>query len=223
MCAVDLLGLNVFPAQGLVIAPDFPGRINWEDTYMSKGLAGARLERVEREDCPDEYLADYDNVLKTRGMDVMPNVFSLLANSPGAMAAVCPVGEYVRYKTSFDDALREYVILTVAQELRCTYEWAHHHVMAQKVDASADLLGKIGTPEIEAVPGEVGLATRYARILTRAEDVSDDMFAELKETFGTEGFVDLTVMIGYYGMLARFINTVKITPEPSLDYPPFNI
>lgn len=190
---------------------------------MSNELPGVRLQRVEREDCPTEYLSDYDNVLKTRGMDVMPNVFALLANSPGAMAVVCPVGEYVRYKTGFDDALREYVILTVAQELRCSYEWAHHHAMAVKVGASADLLGKIGTPEIEAVPGEVGLATRYARILTRAEETSDEMVEELKETFGNDGFVDLTVMIGYYGMLARFINTVKIVPEPSFDYPPFNI
>lgn len=190
---------------------------------MPNVLSGARLQRVEREDCPPEYLGDYDDVLKTRGMDVMPNVFALLANSPGAMSVVCPVGEYVRYKTRFDDALREYVILTVAQELRCKYEWAHHHAMAKKVGARSDLLGKIGTPEIETEPGEVGLATRYARLLTRADDISDEMVAELKETFGTEGFVDLTVMIGYYGMLARFINTVKIAPEPTLEYPPFNI
>ena len=52
----------------------------------------------------------------------MPNVFALLANSPGALACVTPVGAHVRYGTSFDDALREYVILTVAQELRCTYD-----------------------------------------------------------------------------------------------------
>ena len=95
--------------------------------------------------------------------------------------------------------------------------------MAEKVGARSDLLGKIGTPDIEAEPGEVGLATRYARLLTRAEDISDEMVADLKETFGTQGFVDLTVMIGYYGMLARFINTVKITPEPTLEFPPFNI
>jgi len=194
-----------------------------EDEYVTTNLSGARLQRVERDDCPAEYLSDYDNVLKTRGMDVMPNVFALLANSPGAMSVVCPVGEYVRYKTGFDDALREYVILTVAQELRCTYEWAHHQAVAVRVGADPALLGKIGTPEIEAVPGEVGLATHYARLLTRAEDISDQMVAELKETFGTDGFVDLTVMIGYYGLLARFINTVKITPESSLEYPPFNI
>ena len=190
---------------------------------MATDLEGARLQRVEREECPPEYLNDYDEVLRTRGMEVMPNVFSLLANSPGAMAAVCPVGAYVRYETGFDDALREFVILTVAQELRCTYEWAHHMVVAKRVGASEDLLGKIGTPDIEAESGEVGMATKYALMLTRNEEIPDALVDELKSAFGVQGFVDLTVMIGYYGMLARFINTVKIPPEPDLEFPPFNV
>jgi len=184
-------------------------------------LEGSRLGRVEREDCPAEYLDAYDEVLRTRGMEKMPNVFALLANSPGALSTVCPVGAHVRYGTDFDDALREFVILTVAQELRCTYEWVHHHVVAKKIGASEDLLKKIGTPEIEAEPGELGLATRYARMLTRNEDIPDGMVDALKAAFGIEGFVDMTVMIGYYGMLARFINTVKIPIEPEYEIPPF--
>jgi 4-carboxymuconolactone decarboxylase len=185
-------------------------------------LEGSRLERVEREDCPADYLDAYDEVLNTRGMEKMPNVFALLANSPGALASVCPVGAHVRYGTDFDDGLREFVILTVAQELRCTYEWVHHHVVAKKIGASEDLLKKIGTPAIEAEPGDLGLATRYARLLTRNEEITDDMVDALKAAFGTEGFVDMTVMIGYYGMLARFINTVKIPIEPEYEIPPFN-
>lgn len=190
---------------------------------MSDGLENARLARVEREDCPPEYLEAYDEILRTRGMTRMANVFALLANSPGALAAVTPVGAHVRYATDFDDALREYVILTVAQELRCSYEWAHHWVVAEKAGASADLLGKLGTPEIEAVPGAIGLATRYARQLTRNEDVDDATVDALKAEFGVQGFVDLTVMIGYYGMLARFINVSRIEVEDGYDAPPFNV
>lgn len=190
---------------------------------MPTTLEGSRLQRIEREDCPAEFLSDYDEVLKTRGMETMPNVFSLLANSPGAMAAVCPVGAHVRYATKFDDALREYTILTVAQELRCVYEWVHHRVVAAKIGAPQDMLNKVGTPAIEEEPGEIGLATKYARLLTRNEEITDEMVDALKETFGTEGFVDLTIMIGYYGMLARFINTVKIPIEPEYEVPPFNV
>ncbi len=190
---------------------------------MPTGLENARLGRVEREDCPAEFVDAYDEVLRTRGMERMPNVFALLANSPGALASVTPVGAHVRYATDFDDALREYVILTVAQELRCEYEWAHHWIVAQKAGALDELLSRLGTPEIEAEPGAVGLATRYARLLTRNEDVDDATVDALKAEFGTRGFVDLTIMIGYYGMLARFINVSRIEVEDGYDAPPFNV
>ncbi len=189
---------------------------------MTTPLEGSRLERMEREDCPAEFLEAWDEILRTRGHDVMPNVFALLANSPGAMAAVTPVGAHVRYETDFDDVLRELVILTVAQELQCEYEWKHHWRVAEKAGASNELLKKIGSAELEAEPAPVGTAVTYARLLTRNEPISDEMVDTLKESFGIGGFVDLTVMIGYYGMLARFINTVRIPVEESYDDITFN-
>ncbi|NKB48280.1 MAG: hypothetical protein GKS02_02830 [Alphaproteobacteria bacterium] len=189
---------------------------------MTTPLEGSRLERMEREDCPPEHLDAWDEILRTRGFDIMPNVFALLANSPGAMAAVTPVGAHVRYATDFDDVLRELVIMTVAQEMRCEYEWKHHWRVAERAGASAEMLGKIGTPELEAEPAPIGLAVRYARLLTQNEPIDDAMVADLRENFGTTGFVDLTIMIGYYGMLARFINTVVIPVEDSYDDISFN-
>jgi 4-carboxymuconolactone decarboxylase len=195
----------------------------WGREQLSDGLENARLSRVEREDCPAEFLEAYDEVIRSRGRTSMPNVFALLANSPGALAAVTPVGAHVRYGTKFDDALREYVILTVAQELRCSYEWGHHWEFALKVNAPEEMLKKVGTPAIEAEPGMVGMATKYARLVTRNEEVADDMVASLKDELGNDGFVDLTIMIGYYGMLARFINTMRLQLEEGSTAPPFNV
>ena len=189
---------------------------------MTTPLAGSRLERMEREDCPADYLDAWDEILRTRGFDVMPNVFSLLANSPGAMSVVTPVGAYVRFDTDFDDVLRELVIMTVAQELRCEYEWKHHWRVAERAGATPELLAKIGSPELEAEPAPVGPAVKYARLLTHNEAVGDDLIATLKDSFGIRGFVDLTIMAGYYGMLARFINTVRVPVEDSYNDITFN-
>lgn len=189
---------------------------------MTTPLEGSRLERMEREDCPADFLDAWDEILRTRGFDVMPNVFALLANSPGAMAAVTPVGAHVRFDTDFDDVLRELVIMTVAQEMRCDYEWKHHWRVAERAGASAELLGKIGSAELEAEPEPVGPAVLYARLLTHNEPIEDSLVDTLKENFGVGGFVDLTIMIGYYGMLARFINTVIIPVEEAYDDITFN-
>ncbi len=189
---------------------------------MTTPLEGSRLERVEREDCPADYLDAWDEILRTRGFDVMPNVFALLANSPGALSVVTPVGAYVRFETKFDDVVRELVIMTVAQELRCEYEWKHHWRVAERVGATPELLAKIGTPELEAEPAPVGPAVRYARLLTHNEAVDDALIETLKDSFGADGFVDLTIMAGYYGMLARFINTVGVPVEDSYNDITFN-
>jgi len=189
---------------------------------VTTSSTGPRLERMERENCPPEFLPAWDEILRTRGFTVMPNVFALLANSPGAMAAVTPVGAYVRYATDFDDVLRELVIMTVAQELRCEYEWKHHWRVAERVGASKELLKKIGSPELEAEPAPVGPAVKYARLLTHNQPIDDALINTLKESFGIAGFVDLTVMAGYYGMLARFINTVRVPVEESYNDITFN-
>lgn len=181
-----------------------------------------RLSRVEREDCPPEWLDAYDHVIQSRGHKTLANVFSFLANSPGAMQAVTSVGEHVRFKTDFDAVLRELVIMTVAQELECVYEWSHHWVVAEKAGASEDLLKKIGSPELEAEPMPVGPAVKYARLLTHNKPVDDALVDALKAHFGVAGWVDLTVMIGYYGMLARFINTAGVPVEDGHVQPPFS-
>ncbi|MBI37094.1 MAG: hypothetical protein CL568_05870 [Alphaproteobacteria bacterium] len=189
---------------------------------MTTPLEGSRLDRVEREDCPAEYHDSWDEILRTRGMDVMPNVFSLLANSPGAMSVVTPVGAHVRYNTKFDDILRELVIMTVAQELGCEYEWKHHYKVAERVGATEEQLRSIGSIELETEPEPIGPAVRYARLLTHNEIIDDELVGVLKQSFGPDGFVDLTIMIGYYGMLARFINTVVIPMESGYEGITFN-
>lgn len=171
---------------------------------------------------PEDFLNAWDEVLRTRGHTSMANVFALLANSPGAMSVVTQVGAYVRFDTDFDNVLRELVILTVAQEVRCEYEWKHHWRVAEKAGAEESLLKKVGSAELEAELAPVGLAVRYARLLTNNETIDDALFNELKAEFGEPGFVDLTVLIGYYGMLARFINTVRIPVEDGYDDITFN-
>ena len=67
------------------------------------------------------------------------------------------------------------------------------------------------------------MATRYARLVTRNEEVDDETVATLKAELGNDGFVDMTIMIGYYGMLARFINTMRLELEEGSTAPPFNV
>jgi 4-carboxymuconolactone decarboxylase len=180
----------------------------------------ARVPLPQPADVDAESRAIFEHVMKTRGVDFMPNVFSSIGNSPGALKAAAALGEHVRFNTDFDDPLRELLILTVAQECHCAYEWTHHFHIAEKLGVDAATLATIGSPAAEALPAPRGTALRYARLVALNEPVDDATVTELREVFGEKGFVDLTVLAGYYSMLARVINTFAVALE--VDPVPFS-
>ncbi|MGE0256184.1 MAG: carboxymuconolactone decarboxylase family protein [Alphaproteobacteria bacterium] len=182
-----------------------------------------RLPKLERTQVPAESHPMWDHVMRSRGYtDRMPTVFATIANSPNALHYVCAVGEYVRYKTDFDPIIRELVIMTVAQEITCKYEWVHHWRVAVKAGASEALLKKIGTPALEAEPMPIGPTVKYARLVANNQPVDDALFNTIKDHYGPTGFTDLTMMIGYYGALGRFINVTGVGLDDTDVDVPFN-
>lgn len=182
-----------------------------------------RLARLERHQVPADRRPIWDHVMRSRGYtDTMPTVFATIANSPNALEYVCAVGEYVRYKTDFDPIMRELVILTVAQEISCKYEWVHHWRVALKAGATEAQLRKIGTPALEAEAAPAGPTVKYARLVANNQPVDDALYATIMKHYGPTGFTDLTMMIGYYGALGRFINVTGIGLDPTDVDVPFN-
>ncbi len=187
---------------------------------MTQATSGTRVPLPQFADVSGDQRAAFEHIMETRGVDFMPNVFSGLGNSPGALTTVAAVGEHIRYHTDFDAQLRELCILTVAQEARCAYEWTHHLEVADRLGIDAATIATLGSPEAETLPAPAGAALRYTRLVANNEPVDEATVAALQEAFGIEGFVDLTILAGYYGMLARFINTMRVPLE--VDARPFS-
>lgn len=182
-----------------------------------------RLAGVTRETFAGDKAAIWDHVLASRGVKGwVPYLFAVLGNSPDALHYVAAVGEYARYKTDFDAVLRELVIMTVAREIDCAYEWTHHWPVAVKAGASEALLKKIGTPALDSEPTPVGPTIRYARLVANNRPVDDALFGALKTHYGPRRLTDLTNMIGYYGMIGRLINVVGFELEEGHEAIPFN-
>lgn len=170
------------------------------------------LPLVGRDALAGEERKVFDQVAQSRGGRI-PNVFATLAHSSGALDRTATLGGFVRFDSGLDGQLLESVVLMVAAELGCVYEYTHHHPLARKLGVDPDLLTHIGEPEADAQLHPWGPALRYAQLVSRNEAAPDDLVAGLLDTLGAQGLVELTVAVGYYGMLARVINALRVPLE----------
>lgn len=170
---------------------------------------------VERDEVDGDAAAVYDRVASTRGR--MGNVFKALANSPGALDRVAAVGEFVRFESHLDDQLRELLILTVAAERSCIYEWTHHWHLAERVGVPADVLAAVGTDAADGLPDPVGPAVRIARSIARSGDAPADLVVAVGQQLGTEVLVEVVATVGYYTLLGGVINALGVPLEDDVE------
>jgi 4-carboxymuconolactone decarboxylase len=99
------------------------------------------------------------------------------------------------------------VICTAAVERDCGFEWDSHSPIALAAGVSEVTLEAIRTGG--AVDGDDAMLVDFTRELCREGRVGDSNFARVRDRLGEEGAVELSAIIGYYTMLAVFMNAVE--------------
>ncbi len=128
----------------------------------------------------------------------------------------------VRNGLSTDRKLQELGICTVALLTRAMYEFHHHapdFLAAGGQQAQLDALLRYiadGAPEgwddPVLAPREL-LVVLFATQMTRDVQVSDSVFASMREHFDETHIVELTTAFAAYNMVARILTTLRIEPE----------
>jgi alkylhydroperoxidase family enzyme len=173
----------------------------------------ARVSLIEEDDHPE--LADLIAKIRSGRRGKLLNVYKILLHSPPLAATWFEHVSAVRWQTQLDGRLREMVIIRVALLNRIEY------VVRQHVPALA-LAEGLSREECDALADwETGrlfdarerAALAYTDAITRAADVSDSVFAELRRHFSEREVVELTVLIGTYNMHTRVFGALKIDLE----------
>ena len=174
----------------------------------------ARVGNVEREDLPESQRHIYDEITGARGVTSIGSAFGALMNSPEVTGYVTTLGAYLRFQAKIPDATRELVILTIARELNCDYEWGHHKPLAVKVgvsDATIEAIHEGKAPE--GLSQDEAAIVRYVQMLLRKHSMSDDIFEPVLRQLNTVDLIDLTVMVGYYNLLAMAFAALGVELE----------
>ncbi len=174
----------------------------------------ARLNQItEKTSLPKEKQPIFDAIAESRGRVGFP--FSLLLNSPEAAGRVAHLGAFLRFESALSASERELAILTAARESDCAFEWAAHSRLGRQAGVHEEAIEVIASRgPLEALSTADALIVSYGRQLLRQHKVDSDTFEAARARFGDSGTVDLTVLLGYYGMIACALNAFEVeAPE----------
>jgi AhpD family alkylhydroperoxidase len=144
-----------------------------------------------------------------------PHLFTTLARHRGLFrrwlrfaGALMPGGALPRRDS-------ELVILRVAHNCGCEYEWRHH----ERLGALAGL----SVEEVEGVrsgPDAAGWSARQVLLLRAADELhtdrtlSDSLWAQLRPLMSDTDLIELCLLVGHYEMLAMTLNALSVEPDP---------
>jgi 4-carboxymuconolactone decarboxylase len=140
--------------------------------------------------------------------------FIPLLRSPELMDRLQKVGEYLRFRSSLDPRISEFVMLVVSRHWTQQFEWAVHVPLALKAGVKAetvDSLAEGGRPAGMA-KDEALVFDLYAE-LAQNKGLSERTYRQAIERFGEPGLIDLLGLIGYFTTVSMVMN-VAHTPAP---------
>ena len=174
----------------------------------------ARIPLINETDHPE--LAESISKIKGARGGRLINIYRLMLHSPALANAWFDLNQAVRYGTEIDGQSRELAVMRVAILNNVAYvQRAHGPAYALKEGLTPEQVSAIANwqPSTLFSASQRALLA-YTDAMTREIDVADTVFADLRHHFSERQGVELTMLIGAYNMLTRFLKALQVDPEP---------
>lgn len=144
------------------------------------------------------------------------NIFRMLAGGQGLLRAFLKLGNYLLFKSKLDPILREVAIIRVGVLSKASYEVHQHERIGRDLGMSNALIKAMHTGPTDPVLSEMQrLVMLYTDDVVKNVRASDGTFKPLSEKLSLQEMQELTMTIGFYMMVSRFLETYDIDIEPA--------
>ena len=169
----------------------------------------SRVPLVQKEQASPELKEIYDKI-EARGAKIH-NAHKALAHNPDILRNFLRLGVSLLTKTELPAKLRELAILRIARLTRSDYEWASHYPIALEIGVSQDQVDAISHwSDATNFSDEERAVLQYTDEVAQNSEVTDETFRVLQQYLNEQGIVELTLLVGFYRMVARFVMTLQI-------------
>jgi 4-carboxymuconolactone decarboxylase len=171
----------------------------------------ARVPPAAKESMPQHLREAFDAVVQSRGGLPRTGPVSVMINSPEACRRAFHFSDYLRRESTLAPHVQELAMLVTARELDCQYIWNAHAASGKKAGLSAELVEALRDKQpLPALTSEEAAVITYGREFFRTHRVSRGAFQAAQELLGVQGLAELTMLMGFYGMLAFHLNAFDV-------------
>ena len=142
------------------------------------------------------------------------NIFRMLAGADGLLQAFTRFGNHLLYRTELDPVLRELAILRVGVLSAAAYELHQHEDISRRLGMSDALIAaaRVG-PDDAVLDGVQRLVLQFTDDVVVNVRASDETFEPLRRRLTARALQELTVTIGCYMLVCRYLETFGVDIE----------
>jgi 4-carboxymuconolactone decarboxylase len=180
----------------------------------------ARLPLATRESVPENQRAAFDELLRGLGSVPRYGPGSVMINVPHAHQRVNALNKYLRSESSLPKKLQELAMLVTARELDCQYIWNAHAASARESGIGLATVEALrDRKELPKLADDESAVVRFGQEFFRTRRVSKGTFQTALEQLGTQGAIELGLVLGNYTLLALLVNSFDVDLPPDRKEP----
>ncbi|MGI9169132.1 MAG: carboxymuconolactone decarboxylase family protein [Caulobacteraceae bacterium] len=142
------------------------------------------------------------------------NIFRMMGHAGELLDGFTRLGTQILEFTSLDPALREIAILRVGALSGATYEVFQHERIARRIGLSDAVIAAVREgPAAAAFDGAQREIMAFTDDVVANVRAADATFEPLRVRLGYKALQELTLTIGYYMMVCRFLETFDVEIE----------
>jgi 4-carboxymuconolactone decarboxylase len=140
--------------------------------------------------------------------------FVPLLRSPELMDRLQKVGEYLRFGSSLDARLSEFIMLIVSREWSQHFEWGVHVPLGRKAGLGEELIAALAEGRRPpAMREDEEIVHDFCAELLRGKGVCETTYRRAAERFGEPGIIDITAVAGYFTAVSMIMNVAHTPPQ----------
>ena len=169
----------------------------------------SRIQTVQKDQAPPEVKEIY-NKIEDNGARVL-NLYRILAHTPNVLRNFLRLGNSLLARTELSPKLRELAILRIARLAGSEYEWTQHYPIALEVGVSHEQTEAISHwSDSTKFSDKERAVLQYTDEVAQDVEVKDETFRALQQHLSIQSIVELTLSIGYWGMVARLLVPLQV-------------